>query len=42
MKKQNKTAKVIANIVKTMADKACGAASAWGAYQPKEPKKLMK
>ena len=42
MKKQSKTARVIANIAKTMANKACGATSAWGAYQPKEPKKLTK
>lgn len=32
-------AKVIANVANAMAVKACGAASAWGTYQPKEPKK---
>lgn len=38
MKKQNKIAKAIALVAKTMANRACGAASAWGTYQPKEPK----
>lgn len=42
MKKQNKTAKIIANIAKSMANKACGAASGWGTYQPVEPKKIQK
>lgn len=32
-------AKVIANVANAMAVKACGAASVWGTYQPKEPKR---
>ena len=39
---KNKMAKVVANAVKAMANKACGSASIWGAYQPKEPKKIKK
>ncbi len=31
-------AKVIACVANAMAIKACGAASVWGTYQPKEPK----
>lgn len=38
----NKMAKAVAKAVKAMANKACGAASMWGAYQPKEPKKIKK
>lgn len=38
--------KTIAKTIKTftghMADAACGAASFWGAYQMKEPKKIRK
>ena len=33
----NTVAKVIASIVKRTAISACGAASNWNAYQPKEP-----
>lgn len=41
MKKiNNKIAKVIANISKKSAIKACGVASTHGAYQPVEPKAL--
>lgn len=36
------TAKVIAAISLTMAKKACGAASYFGSYQPKEPKAVTK
>jgi len=39
---KNKTAKAISVVAKIMADKACGSASIWGTYQPKEPKKPQK
>ena len=42
MKNTSKTAKVIAKVTKAMANQACGAASLWGSYQPKEPKKPAK
>ncbi len=42
MKKQKQIAELVAKIAKAMAVKSCGAASAWGACQPKEPKKLPK
>ena len=42
MKNLTKTAKTISGVAKLMADKACGSASVWGTYQPKEPKKLQK
>lgn len=42
MKKTSKTAKVIAKVTKAMANQACGAASCWGACQPREPKKPVK
>ncbi len=42
MKKQSKAAKILAKVAEGMANKACGAASGWGAYQPREPKKLSK
>ncbi len=42
MKKNNKIAKIIATTAKSMANRACGAASYWGTYQPKEPKKIQK
>lgn len=32
-------AKIIAKIANSMAVKACGSASVWGTYQPKEPKR---
>ncbi len=37
---KTKIAKVGAKIVRKSAIKACGAASAWGCCQPKEPKAL--
>lgn len=40
MKAKKMAADITAKIAKTMAVKACGAASIWGAYQPKEPKAL--
>ncbi|HBH94952.1 MAG TPA: hypothetical protein DDX91_04315 [Ruminococcaceae bacterium] len=41
MKKiQNKILSVIAKASKSAADKACGAISFWGCYQPKEPAML--
>lgn len=42
MKKQSTAAKAVAAVAKAMAKKACGAASMWGTYQPKEPKKIIK
>ena len=33
---------VSGNALESMANMACGSASAWGMYQPKEPKKLDK
>ena len=39
---KNKMAKVVAKAVKSMANKACGSASIWGVYQPKEPKNIKK
>lgn len=43
MRKANKnTAKAIKKIAGAMANIACGSASVWGMYQPKEPKKLDK
>lgn len=42
MRKQNKTAKVVAFVAKTMAKKACGAASMAGMHQAKEPKVIIK
>lgn len=41
-KANNKVAKAIKNVAGIMADIACGSASVWGMYQPKEPKKLDK
>lgn len=41
-KTHKKTAKVIANIAKAMANKAGGAASGWYTYQTKEPRKPQK
>ena len=41
-KAKNKTAHAIKSIAERMANMACGSASAWGMYQPKEPKKLDK
>ena len=38
----NAIAKVVAIIVKKTAISACGAASNWNAYQPKEPATLEK
>ncbi|MDO4155948.1 MAG: cyclic lactone autoinducer peptide [Oscillospiraceae bacterium] len=40
MKAQKIVANATAKVAKVMAMKACGAASMWGAYQPKEPKAL--
>lgn len=37
-KAKNKTAHAIKSIAERMANMACGSASAWGMYQPKEPK----
>ncbi len=37
-KKDVKTALVIKKIADKMAKFACGAASGWGVYQPKEPR----
>ena len=42
MKKQTKTAKAIAFVAKSMAKKACGAASMAGMHQAKEPKIVIK
>lgn len=42
MKKQNKTAKVVAHVAKSMAKRACGAASMFGMHQAKEPKVIIK
>lgn len=43
MKKiQNKILSVVAKASKSAADKACGAISLWGCYQPKEPAMLRK
>ena len=39
MKVRNLLATVIASVANAMANKACGAASAWGTYQPKENKR---
>ncbi len=39
MKVANVVAKTIAVIATAMANKAHGAASTWGTYQPKEPAK---
>ena len=41
-KAKNKTAHAIKSIAERMANMAWGSASAWGMYQPKEPKKLDK
>lgn len=40
MKLRTTAAKMIANISMSMAKKACGNASMYGTYQPKEPKAL--
>lgn len=40
MKVKKVMAKVIAKVSLIMAKKACGAASFYGAYQPKEPEML--
>lgn len=40
MKVQKMVANATAKVAKAMAVKACGAASLWGSYQPKEPKAL--
>lgn len=42
MKLKETVAKVIAKSSMSMAKKACGAASCYFAYQPKEPKALEK
>lgn len=42
MKLKEKVAKVIAKTSMSMAKKACGAASCYHTYQPKEPKALEK
>ncbi len=42
VKKVNKTAAVIKMLAGKMADISCGAASCWGLYQAKEPKKCQK
>lgn len=42
MKIHETVAKVIEKVSMSMAKKACGAASWFGAYQPKEPKTLEK
>lgn len=42
MKLKKTVAKVIAKASMSMAKKACGAASCYFAYQPKEPKALEK
>ena len=42
MKVKEMIAKVIAKTSMSMAKKACGAASCYYAYQPKEPKALQK
>lgn len=42
MKVQKIVANATAKVAKAMAVKACGAASMWGAYQPKEPKALKR
>lgn len=42
MKLKETVAKVIAKTSMFMAKKACGAASCYYAYQPKEPKALQK
>ncbi len=41
MKAKKMVADAAAKIAKAMAVKACGAASIWGSYQPKEPKALQ-
>lgn len=40
MKLKKTVAKMIANVSMAMAKKACGNASVYGAYEPKEPKEL--
>lgn len=40
MKAKKIVADAAAKMAKAMAVKACGAASIWGSYQPKEPKAL--
>ena len=35
---KKKLANTIEKVVKKMANMACGSASMWGIYQPKEPK----
>lgn len=40
MKKKNVVARVVKSFAGHMAKAACGAASHWGAYQPKEPAAL--
>lgn len=42
MKVQKIVANATAKVAKAMAEKACGAASAWGSYQPREPKALKR
>ncbi len=41
-KNKTKTAIIIKKIAGKMADISCGAASCWGLYQTKEPKKCKK
>lgn len=38
--KEHVAARMIATVAKKMADVSCGVASAYGVYQPKEPKKI--
>lgn len=40
MKAKKIVADTAAKVAKAMAVRACGAASMWGSYQPKEPKAL--
>lgn len=42
VKKVNVVAETIKKIAGKMADVSCGAASAWGLYQTKEPKSCKK
>ncbi len=42
MKLKEKVAKAIAKVSMSMAKRACGAASCYFSYQPKEPKALRK
>lgn len=42
MKLKKNAAKAIKSVTQKMAKEACGSASHWGVYQPKEPKKVKK